>query len=173
MVNRLFASPLALASTGIAGAAVVLTAGLAMVIYAGDGEVPLRSRLLVGLLVWSWMAAPYFAIEGAAIYFAPFRTRSRIANRYGRRDSVLSLGYLPQWAHRIANGVVASLLLALVGVWGTSALAAGSLPWKVFAVVLYVSPTGVLVSLLNPARFTLVEGIGGEDGYDGCDLGLM
>ena len=74
--------------------------------------------------------------------------------------------YLPRWAHRIANGVVASMLLALAGVVGTTTLAPGSLPWRVFAVVLYASPTGLLASLLNPARFTLVEGIAGEDGYD-------
>lgn len=74
--------------------------------------------------------------------------------------------YLPQWVHRIANGVIASLLLALAGAWGTTALAPGSFPWKLFFIALYASPIGLLASLLNPGRFTLVEGIAGEDGYD-------
>jgi hypothetical protein len=74
--------------------------------------------------------------------------------------------YLPHWAHRIANGVMASLLLALTGAWLTSTLDSDSLPWKMSLVLLYASPTGLLASLLSPSRFTLVEGIVGEDGYD-------
>jgi hypothetical protein len=35
---------------------------------------------------------------------------------------------------------------------------------KSSVVLLYASPTGLLASLLNRSRFTLVEGIAGEDG---------
>jgi hypothetical protein len=73
---------------------------------------------------------------------------------------------LPQWAHRVANGVMASLFLALVGVWLTNTFASDSLPWRIALVVLYASPDGLVASLLNPSKFTLVEGIAGEDGYD-------
>jgi hypothetical protein len=75
-------------------------------------------------------------------------------------------GYLPQWAHRVANGVMASLFLALTGAWFTSTLASDSLPWRIALVLLYASPTGLLASLLNPNKFTLVEGIAGKEGYD-------
>jgi hypothetical protein len=68
--------------------------------------------------------------------------------------------------HRIANGVMASLLLAGAAAWLTTTLAVGSLPWRVSLVLLYFSPTGLLASLLNPSRFTLVEGVAGGDGYD-------
>lgn len=74
--------------------------------------------------------------------------------------------YLPQWVHRIANGVMASLLLALAGAWGTTALTCHSLSWKVSLVLFYASPIGLPASLLSPNKFTLVEGIAGEDGYD-------
>jgi hypothetical protein len=32
--------------------------------------------------------------------------------------------------------------------------------------LLYAAPAGMLALLLNPARFTLAEGVAGEDGYD-------
>jgi hypothetical protein len=72
-------------------------------------------------------------------------------------------GYLPQWAHRVANGVMASLFLALAGAWLTSTLSSDSLAWRLALVLLYTSPTGSLASLLNPDKFTLVEGIAGEE----------
>jgi hypothetical protein len=86
----------------------------------------------------------------------------------GQTESMLRLHNrcLTQWVHRIANGVMASLLLAFAGACGTTTLACDSLPWKVSVVLLYASPTGMLASLLNPSKFTLVEGIAGEDGYD-------
>ncbi len=74
--------------------------------------------------------------------------------------------YLPQWGHRIANGVMASLCLTFIGALGVSNLAGESLLWRACLVLLYASPAGLLASCADPARFTLVEGIAWEDGYD-------
>ena len=74
--------------------------------------------------------------------------------------------FLPQWVHRIANGVMASLGFAFVGAFGASHLASDSFLWKVCLALLYASPMGLLASCADPAKFTLVEGVAGEDGYD-------
>jgi len=76
MTHRLSARSLALASIGVAGAAMLLTAGLIAALYAGVDRIPIRNRLLGGLFTWSWMAAPYFIIVAAARYLAPWRRRS-------------------------------------------------------------------------------------------------
>jgi hypothetical protein len=75
--------------------------------------------------------------------------------------------YLPSWAHRIANAIVAAGILAGIAVIGltffdpTSRLT-GICWWCLWAAL----PVGVAVLLLNPNRFSLVRGIGGEVGYD-------
>jgi hypothetical protein len=76
--------------------------------------------------------------------------------------------YLPPGIHRIANGVMAALGLALVGSVGSGFVPGGSLPWKA-AVLLFMlsAPIGLLIALLiDPRKFSLVEGVAGEDGYD-------
>jgi hypothetical protein len=61
---------------------------------------------------------------------------------------------------------MASLGLASVGASGVSYLAGDSLLWRACLALLYASPAGLLASCADPARFTLVEGVAGEDGYD-------
>ena len=75
--------------------------------------------------------------------------------------------YLPGWAHRLANGVVAAAILVGIAVVGFSVLdSQGGLVnacwWCLWAAV----PVGVAVSFLNPNRYSLVRGIGGDVGYD-------
>jgi hypothetical protein len=75
--------------------------------------------------------------------------------------------YLPQWTHRIANGVMEALLLALFAVSGAQFVPAGSPLWKAAILLLWLSaPVGLLVSLLDPRKFSLVEGVAGDVGYD-------
>jgi len=75
--------------------------------------------------------------------------------------------FLPAWAHRVANGVVAAAILvgfAVVGLTlfdSASTVAAAS--WWCLRAAL---PIGVLALFLNPNRISLVRGIGGEVGYD-------
>ncbi len=84
-----------------------------------------------------------------------------------RKDTVRVYNrYLPQWVHRIANGVMASLALALSGAFGTGQLACDTFFGKVCLTLLYASPAGLLVSCVDPTKFSLVEGIAGDDGYD-------
>jgi hypothetical protein len=56
--------------------------------------------------------------------------------------------------------------LALAGSLGASNLPCDSFPWKASVALLCASPAGLLASCADPAKFTLVEGIAGEDGYD-------
>ncbi len=74
--------------------------------------------------------------------------------------------YLPPWAHRLANGVTASLALATAGAFGAGHLGCDSSPGKACLALLYASPAGLFASCADPARFSLVEGVAGEDGYD-------
>jgi hypothetical protein len=74
--------------------------------------------------------------------------------------------YVPQWARRIANGVMASPFLALAAARLTSTVASDSLPWKTALVLIYSSPAALFASLLNPNKITLADGIAGEDRCD-------
>jgi hypothetical protein len=74
--------------------------------------------------------------------------------------------YLPQSVHRIANGVMASLVLACAGAFGASHLSCDSFLGTACLALLWASPLGLLASCFDPAKFSLVEGVAGEDGYD-------
>jgi hypothetical protein len=75
--------------------------------------------------------------------------------------------YLPQWLHRIANGVMAALFLACFGANVSCYLTAGSLPWNAAILLLRLSaPIGLSVAMIDPRKFSLVEGVAGDDGYD-------
>lgn len=68
--------------------------------------------------------------------------------------------YLPDWVHRLANGVMAGLLSLLALVVAVGAF--GAPPD-----MLWVAPTLALGALaLDPRRFTLVEGCAGDLGHD-------
>jgi hypothetical protein len=75
--------------------------------------------------------------------------------------------YLPGWAHRVANAVVAAAILTGIAVIGltffnpTSKLT--DLCWWCLRAAV---PVGVMASLLNPNRFSFGRSIGGEVGYD-------
>jgi hypothetical protein len=74
---------------------------------------------------------------------------------------------LSAWLHRVANALfVCCLTLA-----GASLLAVSVQPgstWQSFAYGLIYATPGIFlfVLLVNPDRFSAVEGIAGDDGYD-------
>ena len=75
--------------------------------------------------------------------------------------------YLPAWAHRLANAALAAASLIGIAVLGFNLLSPMSKLkevcwWLVWA----AAPVGLAVSFLNPRRFSLVNGIGGDVGYD-------
>ena len=75
--------------------------------------------------------------------------------------------YLPGWAHRLANGVVAAAILVGFAVIGLTLVdPAGKLANLCWWFLKAAAPVGFLVLFLNPKRFSLVRGVGGEVGYD-------
>lgn len=71
--------------------------------------------------------------------------------------------WLPDWLHRLANGIVGAGLAALIACVGVREL---GLPLRAFAVV----PLAAAVSVAAPPRrFSLVEGCAGVHGYDELD----
>ncbi len=70
---------------------------------------------------------------------------------------------LPNGLHRLANGVMGSFSVAMILV-GLSKLV--FVPAWLFLVCI---PIGLLCAYFDPERFTLVEGLAGEDGYDELD----
>jgi hypothetical protein len=100
-----------------------------------------------------------------------YKTRLPIVLSEAESMARLHNRYLPQWVHRIANGLMASMGIALVGALGASTLACDSFLWKACFALLCASPAGLLLSCADPAKITLVEGIAGEDGYDELEEG--
>ena len=80
--------------------------------------------------------------------------------------------YLPGWAHRLANGVIAAAILVGIGVIGLTVLEpSGRLASLCWWLLKAAAPAGFLLLFLNPERFSLVRGIGGEVGYDELETG--
>jgi hypothetical protein len=75
--------------------------------------------------------------------------------------SVLHNRYLPDWVHRLANGIIGGLLSVSALVATVRVLGA---PLGVLWVALAVA-FGCMA--LKPRRFSLVEGCAGDLGYDG------
>jgi heme/copper-type cytochrome/quinol oxidase subunit 2 len=73
--------------------------------------------------------------------------------------------YLPLWLHRICNGMFgAALLLCIGSVWYSEP--AGSWHHVVSRCLIWTSiPVGIILALAA-RRFSIVEGVGGGDGYD-------
>jgi hypothetical protein len=68
--------------------------------------------------------------------------------------------HMPAWVRRFANAaVVAFLALAI------TTAAVHYLAWPLWLLWLSL-PCGIGCMLLNPRKFTLVEGCAGDDGYD-------
>jgi len=74
--------------------------------------------------------------------------------------TVLHNRYLPDWVHRLTNGVIGGLLSLLALVVAVRALGA---PLGVLWVTL---PVVACCAAFNPRRFSLVEGCAGDLGYD-------
>lgn len=93
-------------------------------------------------------------------YEAPEGTERTIAQ--GQR-----VGYLPLWLHRVSNGVFAAALVAAIGVW--LGVPAGGWLHIVSLSLLWSSvPVGVVFALIAH-RFSIVEGIAGDLGYEEDD----
>ena len=74
--------------------------------------------------------------------------------------------YLPQWLHRIANGVLAAGITVTVASWGLDAFSETALLVRLFSGLLYASPIVGLVAALLTHKISIVEGIAGGDRYD-------
>jgi hypothetical protein len=75
--------------------------------------------------------------------------------------------YLPGWAHRLANGIVAAAVLVSIAVIGLTFVdASGNLANLCWWLLKVAAPVGFLMLFVSPERFSLVRGIGGEVGYD-------
>lgn len=68
--------------------------------------------------------------------------------------------YLPDWLHRAANGIFGSGLSSLVAIAAMRIL--GAPLWILWLVL----PVALLCTVLDPRRFSLVEGCAGDIGYD-------
>lgn len=74
--------------------------------------------------------------------------------------------YLPDAAHRIANGVVAAAILATIAVLMLTSMPVTSAWWRFAWWLLYAAlPAGLLFAFVAP-RVSLVRRIAGADGYD-------
>jgi len=73
--------------------------------------------------------------------------------------------YLPLWLHRICNGLFgAALLVGFGSIW----LGMPTDSWQniVTACLIWLSiPVGIILALASH-RFSIVEGVAGEEGYD-------
>jgi TRAP-type C4-dicarboxylate transport system permease small subunit len=75
--------------------------------------------------------------------------------------------YLPNWVHRIFNGLFAFFLNATIGVLGWVYFRNQTVICEISKGLIYLSiPIGIFVFFLNPKRISLVEGLAGVDGYD-------
>ena len=75
--------------------------------------------------------------------------------------------YLPNWIHRIFNGLFAFFLSATIGVIGWAHFKYQPFVCEVSKGLVYLSmPIVILFGFLNPKKISLVEGVGGADGYD-------
>ena len=80
---------------------------------------------------------------------------------------ILHNRYLPTWLHRICNAGFGSLLIATLGTLAvTNLLPNAAQAIGLFAVIVGTVVTGFVLLVVNPNRFSTVEGVAGEDGYD-------
>jgi hypothetical protein len=78
--------------------------------------------------------------------------------------------YLPNWLHRTANAIVTTASCAFVGIAGLNYLHGIPVLALLSKRLLYLSPLlGIPCGVMNPKRFSLVEGCAGDVGYDGLD----
>jgi hypothetical protein len=74
--------------------------------------------------------------------------------------------YLPSWLHRLANGLFAWFVAITLGVCGITWFRdLPVLPWLA-AGLLFGSPLLAILAAVFTPRFSLLEGLAGEDGYD-------
>ena len=76
--------------------------------------------------------------------------------------------YLPQWLHRVCNGVLGAVLLISIGsIW----LGEPAESWRHFVshCLIWASIPVAIILALVARRFSIVQGVAGEDGYDELD----
>jgi hypothetical protein len=74
---------------------------------------------------------------------------------------------LPAWVHRVANGAMAAALLGGLGSLGYSWFGGTTLAGVICKwCVLLAVPIGMAWAVLVTGRVSLVEGVGGDAGYD-------
>jgi hypothetical protein len=75
--------------------------------------------------------------------------------------------YLPRWIHRIFNAVFGAALFVGAGALGLGSLRAGTWSWELSWWAVRFAPVVALILLfVNPERFSVVNGVAGETGYD-------
>jgi hypothetical protein len=98
--------------------------------------------------------------------------RCRLTPAFGRfeRDMkrpVIHNRFLSETMHRIFNGIMAAVFSVSIGAWGWKHFGFHSIIGPVFQWLIYLSvPIGILFLFMNPKHHSLVEGVGGENGYD-------
>ena len=79
----------------------------------------------------------------------------------------LSSRSVPGWLHRMVNGLLGFSGAAAVGAAGYVFFGSGTVLEQLSALLLVLSPIlGVLAAVVNPARFSLAEGLAGLHGSD-------
>ena len=79
--------------------------------------------------------------------------------------------YLPNILHRVFNAIAAIAICVFVAIVGMNYFY--EIPWILKAAkwLLYLSPLiGILCAVLNPLKFSIVEGLAGDAGYDELDV---
>jgi hypothetical protein len=75
--------------------------------------------------------------------------------------------YLRRWLHRIFNAVFGGALFVGAGALGLGSLPVGTWSWELSSWVVRLAPVAALILLVvNPEKFSVVNGVAGETGYD-------
>jgi ABC-type dipeptide/oligopeptide/nickel transport system permease component len=74
--------------------------------------------------------------------------------------------YLPLWLHRVCNGIFGITISATVACLGLSRFPPGHWLYRLSFILLWLSiPIGILLAMIAQ-RFSIVEGVAGDFGYD-------
>ncbi|MFB3895047.1 MAG: hypothetical protein ACE14V_01975 [bacterium] len=74
--------------------------------------------------------------------------------------------YLPEWLHRLCNGIYSSVLCFTIATAGLVYCQSYKLLYILSLCLYYLTiPVGILAAIFVN-RFSIVEGCAGEDGYD-------
>ena len=74
--------------------------------------------------------------------------------------------YLPLWLHRVCNGALGTVASATLASVGLSYFPSDHLLYQLSSILLYLSvPIGIFLAAVAP-RFSIVQGLAGDAGYD-------